>query len=638
MKSKLLCFYLMLFSFVLGTAQDIQKTLVKAYSSQDSSDYYFKKAKKACKTKTALAEYYFCKNARCTDYNIQDSSLYYGTIAAKMFLEIKEYNKYMYVLSNMGKTYVKQGRYDKAIEGYFKGLKVAEREKNNYWIQTYPQCISIAYHDFEEYKKGVEYGKKALAIATHSKKIKPLDVAFALNAIAINFDDWKKPDSALAYHFKIFNYVKGIDTLQIGYTYNNIGNTLLKLKKFKQAQKWINRAVKIAKANNNGPKNSFYYYQNATNYNNLATIAYEINEFDKAEVLFDTSYFYASRSESIEKLRDYYYSRYLFNKKIKNSEKAMGFQEEYLKLRDSIFKKDREATFAELETKYQTEKKERELLLSKTKILQKENEIKRKDIQSIVLWVVIFGILIVAYLVYNRQKIRNQQQKQEFELKSAIAKIETQNKLQEQRLQISRDLHDNIGAQLTFIISSVDNIKFAFEMKNKLLDEKLSHISSFAKATIIELRDTIWAMNNSEISFEDLQARIHNFVNKAKEVKEDISFNFEVEAELKSFKFTAVEGMNIYRTIQEAINNSIKYANATQINVSITTNQSTIGIRIQDDGIGFNADQIENGNGISNMKKRIADCNGLLEINSIPNKGTLLSITLDLGKATTYSS
>ena len=76
-----------------------------------------------------------------------------------------------------------------------------------------------------------------------------------------------------------------------------------------------------------------------------------------------------------------------------------------------------------------------------------------------------------------------------------MAKIETQNKLQEQRLRISRDLHDNIGAQLTFIISSIDNLKFGFTDISEKLGSKLSNISSFTQQTIYELRDTIWAMN-----------------------------------------------------------------------------------------------------------------------------------------------
>ena len=140
--------------------------------------------------------------------------------------------------------------------------------------------------------------------------------------------------------------------------------------------------------------------------------------------------------------------------------------------------------------------------------------------------------------------------------------------MQEQRLNISRDLHDNIGAQLTFIISSVDNIKYAFEITNEKLDNKLSNISSFAKETIVELRDTIWAMNSNEISFEDLEIRINNYIEKAKEAKDQISFSFAIDSVLKTQKLTSVQGMNIYRTIQEAVNNAIKYANASIITIN----------------------------------------------------------------------
>lgn len=109
---------------------------------------------------------------------------------------------------------------------------------------------------------------------------------------------------------------------------------------------------------------------------------------------------------------------------------------------------------AELETKYETAKKEKLLL-------QKEVETKRKTATIIILALVAFFIALVGFLIYRQQKLKNQQQ-QEFQLKSAIAQVENQNKLHEQRLAISRDLHDNIGAQLTFIISSVENLKFGF--------------------------------------------------------------------------------------------------------------------------------------------------------------------------------
>ena len=84
--------------------------------------------------------------------------------------------------------------------------------------------------------------------------------------------------------------------------------------------------------------------------------------------------------------------------------------------------------------------------------------------------------------------------------------------------------------------------------------------------------------------------------------------------------------MNIYRTIQEAINNSMKYAEAKSIKIDIKRQKDDIVIAIEDDGKGFDSNKVEFGNGISNMKKRIADINGEIEINSTPNKGTMVQI------------
>lgn len=618
----------LLFSFETN-AQDIQKILIKAFTSQDSSDYYFKVAKKSIKNTADEAQYYFCKNARCCDYNQLDSSIVYGLKAEKLLLN-GDLNSLLTLYNNLSKVYRKQGQYDKAIDYSLKGIRVAEKEKKNNWIAFFNANLSLTYHDFESYEKGIFYGKKSLKYWESQKKKDPSMISNSLNAIAINFDDWNKPDSALFYHKKVFKYYKGKDTLHIGETYNNIGNTLLKQKKYKEAQKWISTALKINDKNfeiNNGIKDGNYYYTRATNYTNLATIAYELDDFNRAEKLFETAREYAEKSKNAEKLRDFYYHRAQFNKKRNNLSKAVLDQERYINIRDSVFDIERAQTFSELEAKYQNEKKEKQLLQSKAQVRERELQIKNKNTQFLILGLISLALLCIIYLVYRQQKLKIKQQEQEFELKSAIAKIETQNKLQEQRLTISRDLHDNIGSQLTFIISSVDNIKYAFDIQNAKLDKKLSGISDFAKSTIIELRDTIWAMNKSQITFEDLQTRIHNFIDKAKEAKNEIQFNFVVDAELKERQFTSIEGMNIYRTIQEAINNSIKYADAEKIEIQVKKSEDNIQITIEDNGNGFDLNTTEKGNGLLNMQKRIAEINGKFELQS-SSSGTKISILL----------
>lgn len=623
-------FLLSFLYFLPATAQEIKDILIKAYESKDSSDYYFKIAKKKIKTRADEAQYYFCKNARHGDYNRYDSAVYYGQKAIKLFEQEKDLDALFTVYSNLNNIYNNQGKYEKAIEYSLQGLKHAEKQKETGWISFFMTDLSLDYHNYESYEKGVYFGKKALKIITQKENPDVGSVWRATNAIAINYDDWNNPDSALHYHKKAFLYFKENDTLKIGSTYNNIGNTLLKQKKYKEAKRWLTTSLKIAEINDSdaAKKDMSYNYQRATLYTNLATIESELNNFAEAEKLFSKAHDFAVKSMSAEKLRDLYAQRAKFYTKSQKYKLANEDNESYIKLRDSIFDVKRAKTFAELEAKYQNEKKEKELLQVKSKVVERENDIKRKNAQAVILALIIIGLIATSYLVYRQQRLKNRQQQQEFELKSAIAKIETQNELQEQRLQISRDLHDNIGSQLTFIISSVDNIKYAFDINNSKLDNKLSGISDFAKSTIIELRDTIWAMNKNEITFEDLQIRIHNFIEKAKEAKEEINFDFSVDNQLKECKFSSIEGMNIYRTIQEAINNSIKYADSKSISIVIKPSKNAVEILVADDGKGFNINEVSFGNGIANMKKRIQDVNGTIEINSSENNGTNVKIII----------
>lgn len=629
MKKKWL-FLLVIFCWQQINAQKINQYLAKAFTSQDSSDYYFNLAKKNIKTVDDKGQYYFCKNARYCDYDQLDSSLFYGKKAVEVFKKTKNFPSLLTVLNNISKAHRKRGEYDKANEYLFSIMKIAEKQKNDFWIVNSYVCLSLNYHDFENFDKGIYYGKIALKKSLKYKEDDKNSFIYnSLNAIAINFDDWNKPDSALYYHKKVFNYFKGNDTLQIGETYNNIGNTLLKQKKFKEAKQWILNSLAIANKKfekNGGVKDTYYYYDRATLFTNLATISYETGDYRAADDYFAKAFENAKKCNNAEKLRDYYYQKSLFNKKRNNLKQAVEDQENYINLRDSVFAQEREKTFSELEAKYQNEKKEKELLLSKSKVVAKENEIKQKNTQFLILALISVSLLVIVFLVYKQHKFKIKQQKQEFELREAIAKIETQNKLQEQRLEISRDLHDNIGSQLTFIYSSVDNIKYAFNIVDEKLNSKLFNISDFAKSTIIELRDTIWAMNKSEITFEDFQTRLINFIEKAKIAKESLQFNIDIQKNLKHYTFSSVEGMNIYRTIQEAINNSIKHANASQINLTINSDDKNIDILIDDNGKGFQENEVDHINGLNNMRQRIKDSNGTIEIKSALNVGTKIII------------
>ncbi len=303
---------------------------------------------------------------------------------------------------------------------------------------------------------------------------------------------------------------------------------------------------------------------------------------------------------------------------LRDFKKARTHTRKFIAVKDSIFSDRNAQAVADLEVKYDTEKKEKEILMQRADLAEKELTIQKKNYQMYGLLGLALILGLIGYLFYNQQKLKNKQLQKENELKDALIKIETQNRLQEQRLRISRDLHDNIGAQLTFIISSIDNLKYGFDIKDDKLTSKLNKISAFTSETIYELRDTIWAMNKNEITFEDLQSRISNYIDKAHVYDGNIKFSFVVDDSVNQQKtLTSIEGMNIHRIIQEAIHNSLKHASASDIKVRITQLADQLKITISDNGKGFQTQSSSQGSGLTNMNKRAKNIGGEIQVTSI---------------------
>jgi signal transduction histidine kinase/Tfp pilus assembly protein PilF len=283
-------------------------------------------------------------------------------------------------------------------------------------------------------------------------------------------------------------------------------------------------------------------------------------------------------------------------------------------LRTKLEKESKEIV-AELETKYQTELKD-------LQIAEQQLVLKTRNIQLYGSLFLAIALAIVGYLLYKQQRLKNQQLQQEGELKSALAQIETQNKLQEQRMLISRDLHDNIGAQLTFIISAIENLKY-FEPIKEQLTQRYDSIALFTKQTITELRDTIWAMNSGQVSWESLTGRVRDFLQKAGTSTTAIDFELEISENVKlENTIPSAHSIQILRIVQEGVQNALKYSGATKIGVMIDSTGKEMLVNIHDNGQGFVESEIKPGNGLYNMRKRAEELGGTLEIKSQPGVGT----------------
>ncbi|MEL1239746.1 tetratricopeptide repeat-containing sensor histidine kinase [Flavobacterium flavipallidum] len=546
-----------------------------------------------------------------------DSALYFHKKALCVRNSIKDSLGIADTYNNIGIVYDTKGQFDTALKYYFRALYFYEK-KNDIAKQAMTNTnIGIIYRAEKEYDKALFYYRKALSLYLKtSDKIGQTIAAGNLGGILINF---KRYHESLKYSFIARQGYQQLGYKRyLAYPLSNIAIVYDSLHRYGLAEKNYEKVIQLHQQFQNA-------FEVAENANAFAQCLIKQKKYKESINLSLKAVEYAKKSDAYL-LEVYAYKNlqkaYTYSN---NFEKANHYAGLYIVGKDSLFESEKTKTIFDLETKYQTAKKEQLLI-------QKEAETNQKNILLIGLSVLTVLVGLIGFLIYRQQKLRNIQQEQEFELKNAISEIETQNKLQQQRLDISRDLHDNIGAQLTFIISSVDNIRYAFEITNKKLDDKLSNISSFARATIIELRDTIWAMNNSEITFEDLNIRIHNFIEKAKEFKEQINFLFIASKEIMSVKLTSVEGMNLYRIIQEAVNNSIKYSDANEISIDVNQVENQIQITIKDNGQGFDPENIERGNGLQNMQDRIEAMQGKFNLMSESGKGT--KIVLSFSKNT----
>ncbi|HUH26272.1 MAG TPA: sensor histidine kinase [Flavobacterium sp.] len=546
-----------------------------------------------------------------------DSSLFYHNKALKHRIVLADTLGIADSYNNLGIAYDAKGDFENALKKYFQALKLYEKKHDDEKRAMTLVNIGIVYKAQKEYKKAYLYYKKANELYIKIKSEYGITVTYGnLGGLLINFQDYKKS-------LEFSNKAKeGYEKLGLeryaGYPISNIAVAYDSLHHFEKANKNYLESITLHEKF----KNNF----------EVANISNAFANCLSKQKLFQQSIQYAQKALEYAKVSeaDYLEVQALNNLakahgKLGAFEKAYFYSNLYNKGMDELFKSEKTKAIFELEAKYEDEKKSKLLL-------QVQNKVQHRNTLLLILSLLVVSIAIISYLIYRQQKAKNKQIKQEFELKSAIEAINSQNNLQEQRIVIARDLHDNIGAQLTFIISSIYNIKHAFEIKNIQLETKLQNISNFTKSTIVELRDTIWAMNTNQISIESLKLRVYNFIEKAKLAVEEITFEFNIAAELSNVSFTSVDGMNIYRVVQEAVHNSIKHAEAKKIIVHFRNQDNAIHITITDDGKGFDADNTALGNGIYNMKKRITEIQGTCVISSELNKGTTIKIELPLKK------
>lgn len=594
--------------------EENDKTYSKTQQYVDSIMKFSPKLSNDCKAMGKLLLAF--NNTNKTD----DAIVFKNLKEAEFLLKNSRRDDLKIKLSNsLGNYYKTNGELELAFPFFLRGLKLAETIKDTVSISG----VHCNIGSFFQYKGDVKNGMKHLSISMQMMKDKKLtsNYLIASHLMANFYGMTGKLDQALALDEEGLLLCDSFASNSLKAPFlDNKATCFFFTNQIDSAQKYFQECLRIDKLTKN-------IQQQSDSYANLANVALFKKNQELTLQYIDSSILFAQKTNYLPGMLKAY-EVLIDNYKAKNDyQKLSQIQEKKMTTYKAFVNEKKENSMARYQILYETDKKEKKILESKLALGKKEKLLQSKNNMLLMLGIITLSFFGLAFLIYNQLKLRNQQQVQEYELKSAIREIENQNSLQEQRLRISRDLHDNIGAQLTFIISSVENINYAFPVLDVKVKDQLERINNFAKMTIIDLRDTIWAMNSKQITGEDLKGRIYNFIEKAKESTKQIKFSFTINEQMQDFSFSSIKGINVYRILQEAINNSLKYAEATEIKIHLDQSAEDIFLKIEDNGKGFSKDQKTSGNGLKNMAIRMEEIDGKFDLKTTLNQGTVITIS-----------
>jgi ligand-binding sensor domain-containing protein/two-component sensor histidine kinase len=201
-------------------------------------------------------------------------------------------------------------------------------------------------------------------------------------------------------------------------------------------------------------------------------------------------------------------------------------------------------------------------------------------------------------------------------------------RLQQIRLRISRDLHDDIGSTLSSI-SMISSMAAQQMPEAKKAKDLFGTISSASRQAMELMSDIVWSINPKNDKMEMIITRMRQYASETLEASR-IAFHLDVDKESYTLSLPIDKRKDFYLIFKEAINNLAKYSQATTADIRIETKKQTLCMSISDNGKGFDPMVTYSGNGLKNMRSRATQIHGELHLESTPGKGTTIILTLPL--------
>ncbi|WP_313261496.1 sensor histidine kinase [Sphingobacterium sp.] len=514
------------------------------------------------------------------------------------------------ILKMYGQLYRRQGQYEKALDRYFEAAKLGGQLPDNSKMCDVYMGIGGTYHLMQNNTQALYYYGKAEQIALKYGNGQNLgDIYLSLSSVYRSKDDGKQKaihyaEESLKIHRKSGGRSNEISALQA------LCGAYFQFDDYRAAMKYAEEALLLAKELDN--KNLI-----AHSYADISSISYYMQQYEKAA---ETALVALKTDSTDHHLKLTIFSNLpLIYAHLGNFNAMEEYMEQYKLAVDNYSNETYQNSLSTMEVKYQTEKKE-------LKIEALEGQ------KKLYIWLGIAGaaILLVALafgfvryrLAVSRRKLAEEETWRTQQEKQLVAVQATLDGEAAERKRLAKDLHDGLGGMLSAVRLNLPQVKgdallealdvTRFQTALGMLDDSIHELRRVAHHMMPEslLRYGL------KISLTDFCTAIpiadfHYFGNEAR-LPEKLE-------------------IMVYRCIHELVNNALKHAEATKINVQLVQEPDRLSFTVQDDGKGYDRETVTEGMGLRNIRQRVGVFQGKLDIYST-EKGTEVHVELELSK------
>lgn len=513
-----------------------------------------------------------------------------------------DYKNALECLNGLGIIAEEQNDQGQAIDYYLQAYSYAEKLNDLYLKGMLLNNIGLIKFRNEQYDAALTDFKKGLEF---SDSINNFRLAFNLeNNMGLLYERTGETEKSIEHFERTLRNANRLGfPFNIAITHLNLSNSYMLNEQFELSLDHADSVVEIFESIKD-------YRHIAKPYFIKSLVHRENGEIERAKKLADTALVLAKEHQNTDDIVE---GKKLYAETLKAAgdfKGALKYFEEYSQMSDSIDDISNQERFAELQVAYETEKKEAELKDEKarTTMLEKDNKLKESRI-VIVAVISVFVVIATILFFYLRHLRMTRAQHRSFSQRLI-------NNLDEERSRISQDLHDDIGQSLSIAKSKIN-------LYNKGQITDLSDLEEGLGEVIQQARSLSHRLHPSYLEKIGLKRSVKSLLDRV-EKSSGVITSCELESRIDDLNL--VKQTQLYRILQECINNTLKHAEAKSIKVSIEKKEGEYIFLYQDNGKGFETNEQQFGLGMMTIKERAQKIDGKVNIISQPNKGFKLVV------------